>query len=390
MKPGFEIRHPTPDEERAVFEMRAQVFNVPRSWFDQRTPVPLDRVLVAYDKGTPVAALSTVGFGQFYGGVPVAMGGVFGVAVEPAYRGHGLARELILTALGQMRQRGDVISSLYPATTALYRRMGWEIAGTYNAGTLKLRALHALPRSDMPIRRGSMEDLHLLSACYTRAAATEPGWLTRYEPWWRRLLAKLSQEEHHLYVAEADAGVEGYVLYHRVSGQPPRLEVHELVATSPRAYLTLWSFLGQHASIFPEATFRMAPEEPLLLMLPEQDVVALNPTKWMTRVVDAPAAISARAFPSRPGLRVTLDLRDDIAPWNQGRWVLEVSGGKGTLTRGGDGRVRLGIGALSSLYTGWASAHGLARVGLLEGPTEDLAALDTAFAGRTPWMLDFF
>ncbi|HLL53525.1 MAG TPA: GNAT family N-acetyltransferase [Myxococcaceae bacterium] len=388
---SFEVRHPTDDEERAIFALRAQAFGVPVSRFEQRIRVPHQRTLVAYDGAAPVAALAAIGLGQFFGGVPVPMGGVTAVAIEPAYRGRGLARRLLVTSLEHMRQRGDVISTLYPATTALYRKLGWEIAGTNELGTVPLRALQALPRSEMPVRRGSLEDLHLLSACYTRVATNEPGWITRYEPWWRqRVLAELEQEHRYLYVAEADAGVEGYLLLNQQPGTPPRLEVRELVASSPRAYLALWGMLGREATVFREATFRMSPEEPLLLLLPEQDVVPQNALKWMTRVVDAPAAIAARGFPGKTGLRVTLELRDETARWNDGRWVLEVNGGKGTLVRGGDGRVRMGIQALSSLYTGWAPARTLARLGLMDGPAEDLAALDTAFAGPTPSMLDSY
>ncbi|GAG49057.1 unnamed protein product, partial [marine sediment metagenome] len=44
-----------------------------------------------------------------------------------------------------------------------------------------------------------------------------------------------------------------------------------------------------------------------------------------------------------------------------------------------------------SLYTGWASSGTLARAGLLEdGSPEQLRALDAAFAGPTPWMMEEF
>jgi Sterol carrier protein domain len=50
-----------------------------------------------------------------------------------------------------------------------------------------------------------------------------------------------------------------------------------------------------------------------------------------------------------------------------------------------------GVGALASLYSGWSSSALLARAGLLAGGSAaDRAALDAAFAGPAPWLLDEF
>ena len=71
--------------------------------------------------------------------------------------------------------------------------------------------------------------------------------------------------------------------------------------------------------------------------------------------------------------------------------MLSLSKGEGRLERGGEGGVSLGIGALSSLYSGWASTATLAKTGLLRGGSdEQRARLDAAFAGPTPWLLEEF
>jgi predicted acetyltransferase len=80
-----------------------------------------------------------------------------------------------------------------------------------------------------------------------------------------------------------------------------------------------------------------------------------------------------------------------VLPENQGRFWLRVRDGRGQLEPGGRGGPTLAIGAFSSLYTGWASAEMLRRAGKLEGGSEgQLTALDAAFAGPTPWMVDEF
>jgi hypothetical protein len=49
------------------------------------------------------------------------------------------------------------------------------------------------------------------------------------------------------------------------------------------------------------------------------------------------------------------------------------------------------VNGFSSLYTGWATTAALERAGLLTGGSPaERAALDAAFGGATPWMLDEF
>lgn len=111
----------------------------------------------------------------------------------------------------------------------------------------------------------------------------------------------------------------------------------------------------------------------------------------MTRLVDAPGAVAARGFP--PGLEVTVPIRihDRRLPANDGAFVLEVQGGRGALTAGGDGRVEVDVHDLAALYTGFTSARVLARRGALAGATDaDVDALAWAFDGPIPWMREYF
>ena len=59
--------------------------------------------------------------------------------------------------------------------------------------------------------------------------------------------------------------------------------------------------------------------------------------------------------------------------------------GEARLERGGDGTIELGVGALSTLYTGYASPWPLASAGLLHGGSaSDHAALGRRVRGADP------
>ena len=167
--------------------------------------------------------------------------------------------------------------------------------------------------------------------------------------------------------------------------------VREVVAESPPVASALWRLLGAMSSQAETTELIGPPEHPLLLVLPEQDLRPVSELRWMIRLVDVAGAVAARGF--RPGVTATVDLdvADDRCPWNAGRWRLAVDGGVGVADNGGTGDVRLGIGALSSLYAGYATAGRLRAAGLLSGGSSHTdTALDAAFAGPTPWCPDFY
>src|SRR5262245_44913427 len=73
--------------------------------------------------------LSTMG--HRFGGRTVPAMGVAGVAVAPEHRASGVGRALMNDALAQATGHGLPIASLFPATVPVYRRAGFEMAGTW-------------------------------------------------------------------------------------------------------------------------------------------------------------------------------------------------------------------------------------------------------------------
>ncbi len=67
------------------------------------------------------------------------------------------------------------------------------------------------------------------------------------------------------------------------------------------------------------------------------------------------------------------------------------TGGEGRLTPGGDGTIEIGVGGLSSWWSGYTSARTLANTGHLQtaDPTA-LATLDGLGASAAPTLVDFY
>ena len=394
----MEIRSLGPDDLEPAWELDRESFHTnegDRSLFlEWQDPA---RFVGAFDGGRLVALSGVHEFGQFFGGRTVSMGGLTSVSVAPHRRGEGLGPRVVQRCLEAMRERGCAISALFPATTKFYRRLGWELGGAAVWRTLEPRALTGLPRPEgVTLRPAEDADQSARRACYRRMARGINGCLDRSEHWWegsRRALAG-----HTTFVVEDERGeLTGYLSYRQLDGEHSaiggdfQLTCRDFVWTSRAAGLALLRLLGSWAPQVERIFLRGGPEDPLLLVLPEQPFRPLGELRWMSRIVDACAAIAERGFPPGLELGVSFELSDPQLPANSGTWTLRVEQGKGRLEPGGPGSVRLEIGALSSLYTGWASTSELARAGLLAGGSDgDRAALDAAFAGPTAWMLDEF
>ena len=396
------IRAPETDEEwKQCFRIAAQGFGgviTPEAEAEQLPKFHRDRVLAVF-VGDDVAAWSQVRpFGQFFGGRGVPMGGFSPVVTAAEHRGHGFGSLVTAAQLPKLRERGEVISGLYPAQTQLYRGNGFEVAGVYVYRTFPTRSLHKLrPTGSVAVRKATAEDLPAIKDCYRRFAATQDGWLDRPDVWWDDLCPadKIGTEQFVYLVDGPDGSVRGYVRYRHGKVPPPghgySLQVGEVCAEEPDVALAFWRLLGTSSTQAEHVRASGAPEHPLLLVLPDQDLKTTDEIRWMLRVVDAPGAIAARGFP--PSVRATVDLAvaDRQCDWNAGRWQLTVEDGHGSLTKGGAGDVSLTINGLSALYSGYASATTLRQTGLLTGgDARALSDLTAAFSGPTPSIVDFY
>ncbi|HKJ55488.1 MAG TPA: GNAT family N-acetyltransferase [Nitriliruptoraceae bacterium] len=411
----MKVRAFRPEDAQAALDLRVAAFSTSMhvEFDDTDIYAPDDHRLVAVDGDRIVGHLAAWPFGQTFGGRVVPMGGVSGVAVAPDQRGRGVGSALLAAGLDLMADRGLVVSTLYPSTPAPYRAWGWEVAGEHVRRTLATRELLELPppADDVSTRPFELDDLDTVLALHNSITSTEAGGLEASRRWVRRLLTPDAEEPELTFVAIRDEQVVGLLLATKVDGTAATdgfgLRVLHLYGADRDAELALWSIVAANHSVASMTTFNSQPADPLLLALP-RTLAEHSPSShaWMNRLVDAPAAIAARGWPDLTAT-VDLDIVDPRRPSNDGAWVLEVDAGTGQLTRpaehttapGSDagrgqaavGAARLDMGALSSMYTGFAAPRMLARAGRLTGcDDETLDDLTAVFSGPAPFMRDYF
>lgn len=83
----------------------------------------------AFDEdGTLMGSIINNHFTAYLQGKPVSSGGIGAVSTLPEYREGGVIRQIFARLLPAGRERGEVISCLYPFSHAFYRKFGYETA----------------------------------------------------------------------------------------------------------------------------------------------------------------------------------------------------------------------------------------------------------------------
>ncbi|MFI0356647.1 enhanced intracellular survival protein Eis [Actinomadura sp. 9N407] len=351
-----------------------------RAFERARSTLGAGRQFGAFEGDRLVATAVIHDMAQWWHGRPVSMGGVSEVAVAPEMRGRGIGRALMTGVLESCAALGHAVSMLYPATTPLYRSFGWEHAGGLHGVRFAAEALRSVRAEPLEVRRATPDDAaevaRVIGQVHRDARASGP--VDWGEDRWRVLLA---DPEKYFYLAE-----DGFLEYRWSEGNEC-LEVGRLVAGSERTLRALWALVGSGSSTASSVTAYVAPQDPVFWLTRERSSEEVQRTRWMLRVVDAPAAIQARGYPAGVAAEVPLIIDDPWSPANAGAWRLEVKDGSGRLERSAEtpGAVRVGAGGLAALYSGVPTAT-LRAAGLLEG---DAPELDAVFAAL-PFSLDHF
>ena len=355
-----------------------------RDWL---TGIGTQHVRAARKSGRLAAGLAIIPMGQWFGGVSVSMGGISAVGVAPEHRGSGVGAALMRHTLEELHAEGVPLSALYPATLTFYRQTGYERAAT--------RVVYELPTGSIATRDRMLDvvpveppDYEALRRLYTQRARASAGNLDRPAVLWNNYLAPKDKIAYK-YMATRDGRPEGYIVFQQ-SGRNEPLNVRDICALTPEAGRRLLTLLADHRSMVEAVRWIGGPLDPLLFLLPEQTYKVHWSIDLMLRIVDVAGALGARGYPQGLDAELHLDVRDDLLPWNNRRFVLELSGGQPHVHEGGQGRLRVGIRELAALYSGYLTPSELHVVGAIEAPERDLATAGLVFSGPRPWIPDMF
>jgi predicted acetyltransferase len=364
------------------------------------TILPAERVHAAVDGGAIVGGAGAYLFETTVpGGAQVPTAGVMAVGVLPTHRRRGVLRALMQRQLADAHERGEPLAMLFASEGGIYSRFGYGLASL--AGDIELPKEHAILREDAPLGQARLledEDdaLDVLPEIYDRVQAQTVGMFTRTPAWWRvrrfgRGPVSPAGEQFRV-VIELDGKPEAYALYrlnfaaeHMVTATT--LEVSEALGTSPQALAAIWRYLLAVDWLASIKAYWLPLDHPLFLWLrePRRMRFSVMEALWV-RLVDVGAALRARRLGEGS---LVVEVRDELCPWNDGRWRIEAGAVEQTDAAAD---LRGDVTALGSVYLGGFTFDQLARAGRLEELNEGAVARgDELFrTERQPWCPELF
>lgn len=350
-----------------------------------------------------VGALKMYDMRLYAGGAALPMMGLAAVAIAPSARRRGYGRAMCRQGLAIARERGDVVSALYPFRPDFYRSLGWGTVGQLHSYTFPPEALHPVDEA-LPVRLARPEDQPALTACYDRVARRSNGMLQRSERAWRQ---HLDAPATHVYLC-ARGDVTGFlrVRYGNARAADVRpLTVLELIAEDHEAYTSLLAWLSRQRELWRRIRYDALPEEQFTHRLTDPRVPGFRPARrlWapvarvirgpMLRVLDVQRALAERrTWGEAPPFSLELCVRDPELPANQQPLVLEHEAGAVHARAGArtaDLTVRTDAATFAQVYAGELSITEAGRLGFAE-LRGDAAGADALFAGPTFRLLDEF
>jgi predicted acetyltransferase len=390
-----------PEEHRALVVQDARAFG------DSTSSVSIERSMartrveelrVLEEDGARLGLLLARSQPVFWGGRPVPAGQVSGLSVAAEHRGRGVATDLLRAYLAEVHGRGAAISTLFPTAVQLYRRAGYEYAGAW---TLYESAARHLP-VDWPegyrARPVAADDPGPLQERFARVAPSRNGQVDRDADWWRHfLLGDRGSGPPQVFLVDGPDGPDGWAVLAvstDVSASDLRtsVQVVDWGAASEAGWRSLLTLAGGFSSLEAKVVWKGPDPEPLALLLREQDIGQVRQERWMARVVDVPGAFAARGYPSGLRGRITVTVADDVCPWVDGTWTIEVDGGEGKAVRVGDDvEPRTNAAGLAALFAGYHDPRDLAELGVVRGLDQaDVEFLQALHAGPKPWSPDYY
>ena len=163
--------------------------------------------------------------------------------------------------------------------------------------------------------------------------------------------------------------------------------MNELMAVTKEANAALWRFCFDTDLVTCAEAERRPVDDPLPWMLadPRRLRRSTRDGLWL-RLVDVSAALQMRNYMESG--RLALEVRDEVCPWNAGRFDLETSPEEAACHSTSTAPdLTITVAALASTYLGTVSFSALARAGLVEEQTPGaLLRADRMFAvHQQPW-----
>jgi predicted acetyltransferase len=387
---ALEIRPYREEETAAFYRVPAIVFgNYTGEPFDPSHGVPLlpDWSLCAFEDGELATAYGAFPLVVRLNGAKAHAAGVTFVGTLPQFRRRGHLRKIMETDFKRRyEQQWQPIAILLASVAAIYQRYGYAVCASAVRYTIDPKLINFAPSMPKPTgtwREGSKDELPVLQRVYDEYIEPRNGPLRRAPVMWEGQTLGIGGAPGEpqpwgpsiVSIYEEGGEPKGYVawgarwhagMFSDSGGPGQRVMVRDYAWLTPGAYRAIWELLKTFDLAARVIVDNAPVDDPAPhVLLDPRELNATHRDHILGRIIDLERALPLRPY-GHEG-RVVFDVRDEMCPWNAGRWALEAGPEGARVTRTQEApQLSLDISALAQLLYGQVSPANAVRYGRAE------------------------
>jgi predicted acetyltransferase len=391
------VRRLGPDDAEPARRLGMEAFGVPRN--PPTSPATIDQPGMnwygAFEDDLLVARLVDREYDAYFGGLPVPTCGVGGVTVAVEYRSQGILTPLFTTLLREAKERGALISALFPSAPRIYRKFGYETIAEYVTVEVPSAVLAAVSRpTTIRTRRASATDFDAIQAVYDTWAIEQNGPLSRRGVSFTATAEDFIGSFTGVTVAvDTHDAVHGFASWRRGEGvgEGASIKVSDLLATNGAAYRVLLSVIGSFNSVAPSIKIDTSGDDLARLFLPSAQWKMIESYPYMLKILDVAEALTKRRYPPSLTTMSRFRIEGDVMTENNRAYELTVKEGQATCSLADHADRTFTPQGLALVFAGAQSCANLRLAGQLEGGDAGQDPdWDALFGGRQRHIRDYF
>lgn len=359
----------------------------------RRTLIDPENTWVMEENDEIISKVTVLPFKTYIQGKEFSMGGVSGVVTWPEARRGGLVKTLLKKSLEEMKEKGQMISFLFPFSIPFYRKYGWEVFADKKQITMKREQLPQFKREKGYVRRVE-NNYDLLNKIYIQYASTFNGTLVRDKKWWEKMLFLNRKGQTAVYYTE-EGEPTGYICY---DIKERTMNIYELTYLCRDGWQSLWHFISNHDSMIDTIKYTTFANDQALFFMDYPLVEQKIEPYFMARIVDVKEFLNAYPFQLTDDDTLIFHLDDSFCPWNNGTFFVTKAGVKqfqpttagSACTHPPKRGITCSIQSLTTMLLNYQTPSTLYRFSQVTGTKEEVVKLEKAIPLKDPAFFDFF
>ena len=380
---NIEIRPALPEEMNEARRIAEETNVLPPGLISQAfiNGITHDMTLCAFIDGEMATSYAAWPFHMKFNGMDSPVAGVSFVGTLPVFRHMGCLRKVHEKHFELLHEKGErPVSILFASQAAIYQRYGYAIVSTHNSyeiapGDIRFKSQRHLNKAGR-FKQVRENEVELLDNIYSQFIAPRTGYLIRDKFKWETGVLSppiVPGTVHDKIVYEEDGVPLGYVVYTVVPHlQGHRISIRDMAWLSISAYYGLWNYFTKMRLAHSIQWMQAPVDDPMPHILMEPGKLNIKSGNgFLARIVDIEKTIPHRGY-SESG-ELTFEITgDDMGPWNNGTWHMEISNGKGTVKKTDKApEVSMSIDNFTMILFGQISATKAMKMGMLDVIKED-------------------